>query len=344
MKEKISIIIPCYNVENELRRCLDSVFAQDVQSADYEVICVDDKSTDTTLDILLEYEKKHPENMAVIPLDSNGKQGHARNVAFEYAGGEYITYVDADDVIAPGMLRILYDNLKKYDCDVAECNYKMFTEVCDYNVETAGKIENYDMQDVSWKKACILRRFSRTSPWGRLYKRTLIKNNDIFFPEDITMEDVYFSEMSMAYMTKYVWLPQTLYFYYVNTNGTYFNPQAAKYYMDALRVQNFAIDRIRSERLDFNCEKEYEYHYFWNAFCGIIRRMILDKNFFSYENYLLAYQEVGERYPNILQNIYVLTSEAELIKFSIELFKRIFSKKELAMAMYGDSYADVLDD
>ena len=71
MLEKISVIIPCYNVEKWIKRCLDSVFAQTVKSVHFEVICVDDKSTDNTLDILLSYERHHQENMIVIPLEEN---------------------------------------------------------------------------------------------------------------------------------------------------------------------------------------------------------------------------------------------------------------------------------
>lgn len=344
MKEKISIIVPCYNVDKVLPRCLDSIFAQNLCDATYEVICVDDKSTDKTLEILLEYEHKYSEKMIIISLDQNGKQGHARNVAFEYASGEYITYIDADDVIAPNMLKTLYECLKNNDCDIVECNCKTFMEDCHFEVETKGQIELYDMSDVSWKKACILRRFSRTAPWGRLYKRELLEDNNIFFPENVTMEDIYFSELSMAYMSRYMWIPQTLYFYYVNPNGTYYNPGAIKYYMDTMIVQNEAIDKIRELGLNKFYEEEYEYLYFIVSFCIIIRRMIGDKKFFSYDNYLWAYQETLYRYPNVFQNKYVLNTGADWVLFSIELVKRKFSKVELAMALYGESYTDVIID
>ena len=119
MKEKVSIIIPCYNVEKWILRCLDSVFAQDTALVDYEVICVDDKSTDGTLAQLLNYEKTHSENMIVIPLEENGRQGRARNIGFDYAAGNYVMYVDADDMLAPDMLSRLYETLLKYQCDVA---------------------------------------------------------------------------------------------------------------------------------------------------------------------------------------------------------------------------------
>lgn len=151
-KEKISIIIPCYNVEGLIKRCLDSIFAQAAETVSFEVICVDDKSSDRTLDILLSYEEQNPENMIIISLEENGKQGRARNIALDYATGEYIMYVDADDVIAQGMLETLYRAIKKYQCDVAECAYKSFTGEPELDVETLGEIELYDMGDAASRK------------------------------------------------------------------------------------------------------------------------------------------------------------------------------------------------
>lgn len=182
MKEKVSIIIPCYNVENLISRCLDSIFAQDTALVDFEVICVDDKSTDGTLALLLDYEKAHSENMVVIPLEENGKQGRARNIALDYASGAYVMYVDADDMIAPDMLARLYETLVQYQCDVAECNYKAFAADNDITAEVKGDVEVYDMTDVSKRKACILRCFLKTAPWGRLYRRQLLERQDVFFP------------------------------------------------------------------------------------------------------------------------------------------------------------------
>lgn len=337
MKERVSIIIPCYNVEKMISRCLDSVFAQDTALVDYEVICVDDKSTDGTLALLLDYEKAHSENMVVIPLEENGKQGRARNIALDYATGDYVMYVDADDMIAPDMLTRLYETLVQYQCDVAECNYKTFSADSDLTIEVKGKVEVYDMADMSWRKACILRRFPKTGPCGRLYRRELLQQQDIFFPEGITMEDTYFSELCMANMKKYAWIPETLYFYYINPNGTYHNKKAIDYYMDVMIVQNAATDKIRELGLLPDCEKELEYLYFLKAFCDPIYRMINSRDFYSYENYLRLCSELLERYPKAFENPYVMQSDTELLMFSRELCKHLLTEQELLVALYGDA-------
>lgn len=336
MKELVSIIIPCYNVEKQISRCLDSVFAQDTTLVDYEVICVDDKSTDGTLGQLLNYEKLHTDNMVVIPLEENGKQGRARNIAFNYVAGNYVMYVDADDMIAPDMLTRLYETLVQYQCDVVECNCKTFHDDRDMVVETKGEVEIYDMSDLLWRRACIMRRFPDTGPCGRLYRRELLERPDVYFLEDITMEDIYFSEIVMANMKKYVWIPQKLYFYYINPNGTCHSRKAIDYYMDAVVVQNVATDKIRERDFLPGCDRELEYLYFLKGFCAIMIRMIQSRDFYSYENYLWAYSELLERYPRVFENPYVVQTDTAHIVFSRELCKRLFTEQELLAALYGE--------
>lgn len=335
-RDMISIIIPCYNVENLIKRCLDSVFGQTVRAVSYEVICIDDKSEDNTLEVLLSYEKTYPKNMIVIPLEENGKQGRARNIALDYASGDFVMYVDADDVIADGMLEALYQAIIEYQCDVVECAYKSFTDEPDMVVETTGKAEIYDMRDATWRKACILRRFHRTAPWGRLYKKELLEYEDVFFPENITMEDTYFTELCMSHMRRYVYIPETYYFYYINAAGTYHSAQALTYYMDSMRVQNLATDRIIGEGALMDCGREWEYLHFLKAFCDPIARMLKNRDFFSYENYVWAYSELHARYPAAAENIYAKGSAAATVAFALEVAKKMYSEQELAMLMYGE--------
>ena len=339
-KEKISIIIPCYNVEKLIKRCLDSIFAQTIENVSYEIICVDDKSTDSTLEILLDYEKQNPENMIIIPLKENGKQGHARNIALDQAAGEYIMYVDADDMIANGMLETLYQAIIKYKCDVAECAYKSFTGEPDLNVETVGEIELYDMEDILSRKKCILNHFLKTAPWGRLYKKELLELEDIFFPEDITMEDTYFSELCMAHMRHYVYIPDTYYFYYINSDGTFHSTKAIDYYMDEVQVQNWATDRIIKEKLMEGCEQEWEYIHFYKAFRDPMLKMLYNKAFFSYSYYARMFSDMQVRYPNAAENIYIADSTTGLMPFVRECVRKLRSERALAMLMYGENYVN----
>ena len=99
---KVSTIIPMYNAQNTIEECLDSVLGQTIFN-ELEVIIVDDCSTDSSFDKAAYYEKKAPNNIALIKLDQNSGPGNARNIAMTYANGEYIGFVDADDAIVPTM-------------------------------------------------------------------------------------------------------------------------------------------------------------------------------------------------------------------------------------------------
>ena len=95
--KKISVIIPCYNAQAYIPRCLHSIFSQTIGMETLEIILVNDASTDHTLDILLQFENKFPDSVIVVNLEQNIRQGGARNVGLSYASGEYVAFLDADD-------------------------------------------------------------------------------------------------------------------------------------------------------------------------------------------------------------------------------------------------------
>lgn len=113
----ISVVIPVYNSQKFIKRCIDSILDQTF--SDFEVICVDDGSTDKTYDILSEYSLLH-NNIKVVRQQNLG-QGSARNQGVALAKGEYVKFVDADDFLHPQALQILYRTAKETDADIIVC-------------------------------------------------------------------------------------------------------------------------------------------------------------------------------------------------------------------------------
>lgn len=104
MSKKLSIIVPVYNMatEGKLNYCLDSLVGQTIRGLyDYEILCVDDASTDDSLEILLDYQKRYPELVRVIPNPVNLRQGGAKNAGLRVAQGEWIGFIDSDDWVSP---------------------------------------------------------------------------------------------------------------------------------------------------------------------------------------------------------------------------------------------------
>lgn len=121
----VSIIIPVYNVESYLTRCLDSVFAQTFK--DFEVITVNDGSIDKSADILNQYALTHS-NMLVINKE-NGGLSSARNVGIAHCNGEYISFIDSDDFVEDKMIETLYNAAKAENADIALSAYNRYDEI-----------------------------------------------------------------------------------------------------------------------------------------------------------------------------------------------------------------------
>ncbi len=187
----ISVIIPVYNVEKYLSRCLRSVLNQTLLNI--EIICVNDGSTDGSLNILQKYAQM---DRRIIVLDQeNQGQGVARNNAMKIAKGEYIAFVDSDDWLDSNMLEILYGTAKSNDANVVQCSYRTHSPTsgvyvidrmkdCFPNEDISNKfvrIPKSEMFQASW------------APWYRIYKTEFLKENNIEFSALKYGEDVPFS-------------------------------------------------------------------------------------------------------------------------------------------------------
>ena len=327
--DKISVIIPCYNVADQVNRCLESIFAQKLEKAKLEIVCVDDRSTDETLQILMDWEARYPKQITVIALEVNGKQGHARNVALEYVSGNYVTYVDADDALAPGCLQELHEVMKKQDCDVAGCGYQLIYDEQRIHVPILDEDRIFDLENcVEDQKEYLLKCGWKTSPWGRLYRTDFLKFNHIVFAEGHYMEDILFSYLCFKYTRTYCHLAQERYLYYYNPNGTMASDKIRNYYLDTAIVQNMATDELlKSDRIK-NCMAEYEYTYFQKAFEEPVIRMWENEAFFSYADYRYLRDEVKKRFPNMELNLYLRKVTGQETKLAFALYCANFKTEQ----------------
>ena len=136
---KISIIVPVYNVGKYLKICLDSLVNQNF-NLEYQIILVDDCSTDDSLKIIQNYSLKH-KNIVLLKNDKNEGPGNTRNKGIKYAEGEYILFLDADDFISLDALSIIYDEAKKNNADVVAYNFAK-VEITKMNQDHVEKILN----------------------------------------------------------------------------------------------------------------------------------------------------------------------------------------------------------
>ncbi|MBR6099633.1 glycosyltransferase family 2 protein [bacterium] len=168
---KVSVIIPVYNVENYLRKCLDSVVNQTLQ--DIEIICINDGSTDNSLQILNEYAQK--DNRIIVINKENQGVSAARNDGIEKAGGEFIMFLDSDDYFMPEACEIAYNSVSdKYDIGIFG-----------HYILKGKKLKQKPVDGVPADSINI---------WDKIFRTSFIKENNITFPTQITTaEDIIFS-------------------------------------------------------------------------------------------------------------------------------------------------------
>ena len=202
---KISIIIPVYNTEKYLSKCLDSVCNQTL--SDIEIICINDCSTDNSLKILQEYSTRD-KRIKIIDFKENKGAAVARNLGIDEAKGEYIGFVDSDDFIDLDFYEKLYTKAVETRADVVKGNIKT------YNNKTGiSKIEQWLNLNDLIKKHKSYFYFTFTSA---IYKSEIIKTNNIKFLEGfIHFEDPYFTISANLFFKK-INLINNVYYYYCN--------------------------------------------------------------------------------------------------------------------------------
>lgn len=211
----ISVIVPVYNAERYLRRCLESIATQIF--TDYELILIDDGSTDRSGEICDEYEKKDP-RIRVIHQANQG-QATARNNAVGIAKGQYVCFVDADDAIHPRMLERLYDNLILSGAQISVCKAIESAEIGDFLTADQPKLPGsvYTCDETS-----LLNLFQFPYicwvVWGRLLPTELVKAYP--FTPGRVYEDNAITAKWLYQAKSVVYTEEKLYFYQINPNGT----------------------------------------------------------------------------------------------------------------------------
>ncbi|MBC2871085.1 glycosyltransferase [Acetanaerobacterium sp. MSJ-12] len=214
----LSIIIPVYNAEKTVGYSIESVLAQ--KWDDIEIIVVDDGSSDGSLTICKEYEKK--DTRIKVIHQENGGPGAARNTGLQNAKGDYIAFVDADDYIENEMYDILLEKLCSTDADVAICGY-----IREYykgeHLSACKKVttESAEVSKKAWRQyfdEWYYKNYFNVL-WNKIYKKEVIENYNILFQTDIyNGEDLIFNLSYFAHIQKVVVLDQALY-HYVERRG-----------------------------------------------------------------------------------------------------------------------------
>lgn len=246
MEEKISIIIPAYNIRNYIEKCLDSVCAQTYRNI--EIIVVDDGSTDGTADIIDIYAKNKDSRVRAIH-QKNGGVTSARLEGVKKAEGEFIGFVDGDDYIEPYMYESLYKNAVEYNADISHCGYQMVfpNGRVDYYYNT-GSIKVQDNE--TGVKDLLTGNFIEPGLWNKLYKKTLFlaffsnvkMDYSIKINEDLLMNYYLFREAK-----KSVFMDKCPYHYLLRKNSAATSGLNINKIYDPIKVTKKILAELNSE-------------------------------------------------------------------------------------------------
>lgn len=286
---KVSVIIPVYNVESYLRDCIDSLVNQTLQ--DIEIICIDDGSTDGSLNILNEYASKDS-RIVVVNNKENIGAGRSRNIGIHMAKGEYLSILDSDDFCDLRFLEIVYnnciiknadigiygfakyDNVKKNIINISLPQY-FLNRVCD-NVFNFEQVKDRVFQMINWV------------PYNKMYKKKFVLDNKIEFQDLQNTNDAYFGCLILTQAERMIFIDtiSPLYFYRVNvstqiSNNRHKNPRCTWEAILAIKKSLLEKRIFESCRKSFNSYAVTALIYSLNSIEGEFRKDLYD--FLYYE-------------------------------------------------------------
>lgn len=215
----LSIIVPVYNMaaDGKLEYCLNSLVNQTVE--DYEIIAVDDCSTDNSYAILKDYEMRYPDRFHAVHSEVNKHQGGAKNIGLRLAKGDWIGFIDSDDWIAPNMYEALIKKAQETGADLVGCDYCLTDEHSMKIGQTVhnNKPEQSGVLDDDKRRSLIL---DGGSLVVKIFRRSMILENGLWFPENIFYEDNALGNSYLVLAKHFEYIEKPMYYYYQHDTST----------------------------------------------------------------------------------------------------------------------------
>lgn len=254
---KVSVIVPVYNVEKYLPKCLHTLANQTLQ--DIEIIVVNDGTRDNSQAVIDSFVSKYPNIISLVK--ENGGLSDARNYGIPYAKGEYIGFVDSDDYVDENMYELLYHKAKQRDYDIVECDL--------HHVFENGVIDSEIGERITDSKELLMR--GRSVVWNKIYRRQWLLDTKVQFPKGYIYEDVEFFSKLVPHIHSYAYV-DAVSIYYVQRGNSLNNKQTLK----TLQILD-VLQHIRKYYQEISVYDEYkdalEFLYARIILCSSFSRM-----------------------------------------------------------------------
>lgn len=289
---KVSVIVPIYNVEKYLEKCINSLLSQTLE--DIQIILVNDGSKDNSGNIAKEYEKNNKDRVIYVEKE-NGGLSDARNYGLKYATGDFIAFLDSDDYIEKNAYEEMYNKAIEENADYVEC---------DFIWEFPNKIRVDKQYPYKNKKEMLS--FVRVVAWNKLIKRQLIIDNNLEFPKGLRYEDVEFTYKLIPFINKFAYVDKP-FIHYVQREGSIANVQNERT-AEIFTVLDNVIEFYKKNNIYEEYRDELEYNYARYLLCSSLKRMCKIKDKTIREKLLTeSWERLNSNFPNWKENVILKT-------------------------------------
>lgn len=311
---KVSVIVPIYNVEKYLEKCINSLLSQTLE--DIQIILVNDGSKDNSGNIAKEYEKNNKDRVIYVEKE-NGGLSDARNYGLKYATGDFIAFLDSDDYIEKNAYEEMYNKAIEENADYVEC---------DFIWEFPNKIRVDKQYPYKNKKEMLS--FVRVVAWNKLIKRQLITDNNLEFPKGLRYEDVEFTYKLIPFINKFAYVDKP-FIHYVQREGSIANVQNERT-AEIFTVLDNVIEFYKKNNIYEKYRDELEYNYARYLLCSSLKRMCKIKDKTIRKKLLTeSWKRLNSNFPNWKKNVILKTVNTGKNKYMRTVNKstyKIYSK------------------
>lgn len=289
---KVSVIVPIYNVEKYLEKCINLLLSQTLE--DIQIILVNDGSKDNSGNIAKEYEKNNKDRVIYVEKE-NGGLSDARNYGLKYATGDFIAFLDSDDYIEKNAYEEMYHKAMEENADYVEC---------DFIWEFPNKIRVDRQYPYKNKKEMLS--FVRVVAWNKMIKRQLIADNNLEFPKGLRYEDVEFTYKLIPFINKFAYVDKP-FIHYVQREGSIANVQNERT-AEIFTVLDNVIEFYKENNIYEEYRNELEYNYARYLLCSSLKRMCKIKDKTIREKLLTeSWKRLNSNFPNWKENVILKT-------------------------------------
>jgi len=284
--KKVSVIIPVYNSSNYISKCLESILNQTYTN--YEIIAINDGSTDNSKEIISQYEKKYPNIIKHIEQENIGV-AKTRNKGINIATGNYIMFIDNDDYIDNDYIQTFVYEMEKGNYDVVLGGYKRTNE-------NGAIIKKVRLKNTEWSKLMVV------APWSKIYRKDYLINNKIEFLDSNIGEDVYFNLQALLLSNNIKIIDYIGYNWFFNSKSVSNTSQKSFKQLDVFFLLNKSYEIVKEKDILLKNNLIIEMYFFRYIIWLLLFTMKKASKKEINEGYDKLFNWLKERFPNYRKN------------------------------------------